>query len=105
MNYTVIIAPEAEQDVFWIKTYIERILLAPQAYENFEKAIFKTITRIENNPHVFPMFTVNGIAYRKAQIKKYLAIFRVDENSRTVHIIAFGHSLQRRKNILNHKKR
>lgn len=35
-------------------------------------------------------------------VGKYIIVFRIDEQTHTIHIIAVGHSRQKRKNIIKH---
>lgn len=101
--YRIYVQYKAQADAERIYDYIRYTLLNPQAAEMFLNCLEKRYEQISNNPHGFSIELVNGRQYRKALIKRYVVIFRVDEYAHTVHIIAIGHSLQRRTNVIKHR--
>ena len=99
-KYNLIVQSKAQRDVERIDDYIRFTLFNSEAADSFIGCLEKRYNQIENNPHIFSSELINGRLYKKAMVKRYVLIFRIDEQTHTVHIIAVGHSLQKRKNIL-----
>lgn len=101
-QYRVEVQLKAQLDAERIDDYIRYILLNPKAADDFIDNLETYYNKIANNPHEFSIEWIAGKAYRRALVKDYIALFRIDEQMHTVHIIAIGHSLQKRKNIVKH---
>lgn len=102
--YKLLIQSKAHKDAERIDDYIRYTLLNPQAANAFIDCLERRYIKIAENPYAFSREYIDNYLYRKAMVKKYMIIYRIDENTHTVHIIAIGHSLQKRKNIIKRKK-
>ncbi len=100
MPYKLNISEQAQKNSRQIVNYIKYALLNPQASDSFIDALEKRYIKILQNPHGFSAEWINNKLYRKTMVKKYVVLFRIDEQAHTVHIIAIGHSLRKRKNII-----
>lgn len=98
--YNLEVQSKAHKDAERIDDYIRFTLFNEPAANDFIDTLEKKYKQIANNPHIFSVEYINGIFYRKALVKKYVVIFRIDEQNHIVYIIAIGHSLQKRKNIV-----
>lgn len=98
--YNIILTAKAANDIVNIKYYVKYMLMSPQSAETIEADLLKKFARIAEAPHIYPTEYFGKHIYRKSIVKKYIIAFRIDEATRTVHIIAIGHSLQKRKNIV-----
>ncbi len=101
--YTVLVEEKAQADFERIAFYIRHILLNQNAAINFVEKITNKYEMISKNPYGYAEVPFGKYWYRKATIGKYIIAFRIDEQTHTVHIIAIGHSLQKRQNIIKHK--
>lgn len=100
--YNIALTQSAKRDLLNIKYYIKYQLLSKQASDNFENAVYRKFDTICNEPHIYQQEYFGKYIYRKAIVNRYIIAFRVDEQTHTVYIIAIGHSLQKRKNIVKH---
>lgn len=98
-RYRVIYTPQAQRNAKRIVGYIKNVLLSRQAADDFIRKLKEKEQIISENPHLYPFERFGKYTYRKASVKRYIIAFRIDEDTHTVHIIAIGHSLQKRGNI------
>lgn len=98
--YTLAIAPEALAEIRNIKFYLKYVLYSPKAADDFETDLYKKIDIILKAPQMYQSERIGKRYYRQAFVKKYVIIFYVSEASKTVHIIAVGHSRQRRSKLI-----
>lgn len=101
--YRLKIHDKAQLDAERIAKYIKFSLLNSKAAKDFTNILYRRYITICKNPHLFPSEYIDGRLYKKAMVKKYIVLFRIDENTQTIHIIAIGHSLQKRRNIVKNK--
>ncbi len=100
MSYKVLYSKRANENAERIVSYIKYVLLSPKAAENFILSLKRKEKDIATNPHLYPSEFFGKHLYRYAMIKRYIIVFRIDEGTHIVNIIAIGHSLQKRKNII-----
>ena len=99
-RYNIDVQLKAQLDAERIDDYIRYILLNPKAADDLINCLEMSYKKIANNPHGFSIEWIANKAYRRALVKDYIVLFRIDEQTHTVHIVAIGHSLQKRKNIV-----
>lgn len=99
MAYNIEIHAQARQDFRHITNYITFVLCSNQAATNFYNRVEQKLNKIAKNPYGYAEVPFGKYWYRKATVGKYIIAFRIDEQTHTVHIIAIGHSLQKRSNI------
>ena len=99
-RYNIDVQLKAQLDAERIDDYITYILLNPKAADDFINCLEMSYNKIANNPHGFSIEWIANKAYRRALVKDYIVLFRIDEQTHTVYVIAIGHSLQKRKNIV-----
>ncbi len=102
--YTIKISVKAKRNILNIKYYIKYNLLSSQASEKFETDFFRKLDKIAKEPHLYEKEFFGKHLYHKAVVGKYIIAFRIDEQAHTVHIVAIGHSLQKRRNIVKGRK-
>lgn len=98
--YKLEIHESATADIQRIVDYLKDILYSKQAAFNFLDGLEKKYKNIVREPHLYPGKWIRKAYYRKAMVRQYIIIFRIDEPSKTVHIIAVGHSRQRRSKLI-----
>ena len=103
MNYNVVIKESAQRDVEKITDYLVNILYSKQAANNFLDALSKKIKILSKNPYIYAAEQVGRRLYRKTMVNQYVVAFRIDEETKTVYIIAIGHSRMQKSRLL--KKR
>lgn len=103
LPYKLSVLDKAQRDALRIKAYIKYILFNNKAADDFVRALDEKYKQIIKSPHVYPQRLFGNRLYRFAMVKRYLVVFRIDEDTHTVHIIAIGHCLQKRKNIVKDK--
>lgn len=100
LPYNLNIQSKAQKDVERIYDYIRYTLLNTKAAEDFIDCLEYRYGKIADNPHGFSTEWIHGRLYRKSTVKRYVVIFRIEEITHTVYIIAIGHGSRKRKNIL-----
>lgn len=98
--YKISVSEKAQAQFEQITQYMLSVLLSTQAASDFVDSLNKKYKQIAKEPHLYPYEQFGRSFYHKATLNKYILAFRIDEATRTVHIIAIGHSLQKRKNIV-----
>ena len=101
--YKLNVTKNAQEQLEQIVRYILFILLSPQTANNFTNKVEQKYVSICKNPYIYPEKNFGYKKYRYAMVGKYMIIFRIDEQTKTVQVIAIGHSLQKRKNIIKRK--
>ena len=87
--YKRVVTEHAHKDLRNIIAYIKNQLCAPQAAKDFTDAVHNCYTRLSRNPLMFSLCNDEPLAkkgYRKALIKNYVLIFRVNEENKVVTI-------------------
>jgi len=89
MGYELNITPLAHQDLDEILTYISTELLSPGAAADFADQVEACHEHLKAHPFMFAQCNDPGLAfrgYRRALVKNYLIVYKVDEEKRLVHI-------------------
>lgn len=103
MNYVLDIAPEFEDDVFSVTSYIDLNYFNPSVSERLSEKINKTLIHIADNPLLYPLYHDDELAdkgFRYAVVSRWLIFYTVDENNRIVRIYRFINGAQDIQNIL-----
>lgn len=91
MNYALYVHQNAQDELQKIKYYIRDILQNNKAAEDFVVAVEKKYARIIREPHLYPTKVIGNITYRKAFVKNYIIIFRIDEPEKAVKVITVAY--------------
>lgn len=102
-TYTVIIEPSAVESIENIKYYLKHVLYATKASQDFETALYKKLELISKNPHLYRGEWIGNKYYYIVAIKNYIAAYQVKESTQTIHIMAVGHSLQKRIHVIKRR--
>lgn len=94
MAYKVLETELAVRDLDHIFAYMVHSLDNPSAAASFADALEKCYSYLEQAPLMFeechnPRLRMLG--YRKAAVKNYLLIYKVEENTKTVSVLRFFH--------------
>ena len=91
MKYKLIVTKGAQSELESIADYIAESLCNPLAALDFLDDIKKCYDLLSDNPLIYQVCDNlgNGEEYRKAVIKNYLLIYRVDKNDNSVNILHF----------------
>lgn len=97
MAYKLVAAPLAQQDLDAIFSYLALSLENPSAAAAFANEVEKCYAALEQMPYLYeqcrdPQLAAKG--YRKAVIRHYLLIYRVDEAQKTVYLLRFFYGRQ-----------
>ena len=94
-RYDVRMSNRSLEDLDGIYTYIEETLLEPGIALKLVDKIERDILSLETMPHRCPIRRIGIYAnkgYRQLFIKNYTVVFRIDEDSKQVIIIAVRYS-------------
>ena len=97
MAYKVVATELAVQDLNGILEYIAVSLSNPTAAAAFADEVEKCYAGLEHMPLMYEQcqdVQLRALGYRKALIKNYLLIYKVDEAEKTVYILRFFYSRQ-----------
>lgn len=89
-KYKVKLNKRAFKDIDSIFEYIALEKLAPENAKGQTDRIWKALKTLESFPHSHQLRTDGRYAgknYRQLIIDNYIAIFRIDENTKTVYIV------------------
>lgn len=106
MNYDVLVADEAIEDIGTFVSYIHRKLYNPDAAEKIYHNLKREIDQVGN----FPMkFSDSGIGYRgyvihKKVYKTYLIFYTIDDEKRKVYVLRVLKDLMNWRIILRQAK-
>ena len=103
MAYKLVETALAQADLDAILSYLTLSLENPAAATAFANEVEKCYTALEQMPYLYeqcrdPRFSSKG--YRKAVIKHYLLIYRVDEAQKTVYLLRFFYGRQNYETLL-----
>lgn len=90
--YKRIVSELAHEDLRNIIAYIRDTLCAPEAAAHFVDEVQQCYTRLASNPFIYALCNNERLAkegYRKALIKNYVLVFKVDETKKIVNIYRF----------------
>jgi plasmid stabilization system protein ParE len=89
-KYNVKLNKRAFKDIDSIFEYIALEKLSPENAKEQTDRIWKTLKTLDNFPQSHQERSVGryaGKGYRQLIIDNYIAIFRIDENTKTVYIV------------------
>ena len=89
MAYSLIVSEKAHRDVDDIVTYIAQKLKNVQAAAGFLDDVENSYRRIVDNPYMYALcddIRLSEKGYRKVVIKRYLVLYRVDEEEKTAYV-------------------
>lgn len=92
MAYKIIKTELAEQDLDSILGYMVHSLANPSAAASFADAVEACYSDLEKMPLMYELCRdprLRALEYRKAVIKNYIMVYKVDEAAKTVHILRF----------------
>jgi toxin ParE1/3/4 len=95
--YKLIITELAHQDLDKIVLYIAVELVSPIAAGNFLDEVDKCYCYLKSNPRMNGKCQNKRLekeGYRRALIKNYLLVYKIDEESKTVSILRFFYGAQ-----------
>ena len=95
-KYSVKLSPRALRDLDGIYSYIARTLLEPETALKLVDTITEEILSLDSMPRRCPERKTGAYAgkgyYRQLLIKNYTAIYRIDEEHRTVVVVTVRYS-------------
>lgn len=97
MACSVHIADEASESLARSVEYVAFVLKEPRAASEMLDDFDAFVKRVSEMPETYPTCRdarLSALRIRKAPIKKYIALYRVDEESRRVDVVAFFHQTQ-----------
>lgn len=92
MNYNLVITKPAEKDLADILQYISKDLSAPKAANDLLDDILKCYDNISLNLLMYALCDNDRLKskkYRKAVIKNYIMLYRIDEEKQIIYIMRF----------------
>ena len=95
--YKLIVAELAHQDLDNIVSYIAIQLANPTAAGDFLDEVAKCYGYLKSNPMMYAKCQDKRLekeGYRKALIKNYVLVYKINEASKTVSILRFFYSAQ-----------
>ena len=97
MEYTIQISEQGRADYFRILEYLADVFENQTAVSNLVRGNRRCLEALRTSPYLYeacrePRLAERG--YRKAVIRNYIMVYRVDEDARTVHILRYFHGYQ-----------
>lgn len=92
ISYTLKLRAEAVADIRRIVNYIAYSLLNTKAANDFLEALKKRFAVVAKEPHLYATICTKRKTYRKVPVKRYLALYEIDEETRTITIVAVVHN-------------
>lgn len=95
--YKIVITELAHQDLENIVSYIAVQLANPIAAGDFLDEVDKCYSYLKNNPIMYEKCQDKRLdkeGYRKALIKNYVLIYKVNESTQTVNVMRFFYGAQ-----------
>jgi len=95
--YKLVVSELAHKDLDNIVSYISVDLASPMAATNFLDEVEKCYNYLKDNPFMYERCYDSRLeqeAYRKATIKNYVLVYKVDESARVVIIYRFFYGAQ-----------
>ena len=89
-KYHIKLSPRAFRDIEDIFSYIALEKLSPENAKGQTERIRSALKKLETFPQAHQERTEGryaGKGYRQLLIDNYIAIFKIDENEKTVHIV------------------
>jgi len=95
--YKVDVSIRAEQDLDRIVSYIAVKLAAPIAAADFIDAVYDCYSHLEINPYLYEQcrdLKLQNEGYRRAVIKNFVLLYKIDEKTKAVVIHRFFYGRQ-----------
>lgn len=90
-QYTVELLHEASEQFLLIQKYIKYVLCNIKAAKDFKQEIHEKFDMLETEPHIYG-YAPYSEKYRKIPIKNYIALYFIEEETKTVYITAIVYS-------------
>lgn len=97
MAYKVVETSLAARDLEGILQYMAYSLANPVAASSFADEVEKCYADLERSPLIYEQCRdrrLHALGYRKAAIKNYILIYKVEEAQNTVYILRYFHGRQ-----------
>jgi len=101
--YNLDVTDHAEQDLDLIIAYIANKLAAPVAAANFVEAVYDCYDNLEENPFMYEQCRdakLKREGYRRAVIKNYVLIYKINEETNKVVVHRFFYGRQDYVNLI-----
>ncbi|MDK2986528.1 MAG: toxin ParE1/3/4 [Clostridia bacterium] len=95
--YKLIVTELAHQDLDNIVSYIAVQLANPAAASNFLNEVDKCYGYLKSNPMMYSKCNDSRLekeGYRKAVVKNYIIVYKVDEKAKEVSVLRFFYGAQ-----------
>lgn len=97
MKYKIIVTPSASTDILAADRYISVTLGNEAAADRLLDEFQKRMEQLSHTPYINPLvgdniLAANGVRFQI--VKNYMAFYTVNEDNKTVFVIAFLHSQQ-----------
>lgn len=92
MNYFVHVTDFASRDLTEAFDYIDLILKNPAAADHLVESFYQKSTSLETFPKKFPLVhdsLLSALGIRFLPVQNYLAFYKVEESTHTIHILRF----------------
>ena len=90
--FSVVVTESADKDLTEILEYITGVLSNPKAATDFLDRVDECYSNLENNPLMFERCHdthLEAQGYRRAVIKNYIMVYRVEEKENKVIVLNF----------------
>ena len=101
--YSVDITDSAEEDLDSIIFYIANELNAKKAASDFVGKVYECYDRLEDNPYIYTECRDTRLkkeGYRRAVIKNYVLLYKIDEDTKEVVVHRFFYGGQDYANLV-----
>ena len=97
MRYEVIVTPAAEADYAEIVRYLGDVLHSRQAVMSFIERLAEVLQNLQENPGMYALSrdaALQARGYHTFSVKKYVALYLIDEEHKKVWIARIFHGSQ-----------
>lgn len=101
--YKLAVSELADQDLDNIISYISRQLANPKAAGDLADAVAECYSLLRDNPMIYEQCRDDRLkkeGYRKALIKNYVLVYKINESAKTVNVMRFFYSAQDYMNLI-----
>jgi len=106
MMFNLIFSEKINNDIISSMNYIKNTLNAPMAARKHLEELKKKYMKLKENPFVRPLVMNKFLAskgIRFIKVKKYILIYKIDEDNNTVYLYRFMYGRRDWINILTHE--
>jgi len=103
MDFKIYFTAPALNDMDGIVHYIAFVLKNPKAGDDLFKTFIEKLDTLRKSPRIYPLSRIKKLAgkgYRRFVIGNYIALYKVDEENRSVYIMRVFYQKQDYKNYL-----